>query len=57
MAGLCPMRAWRASMRPPLNAGENIENRPAQCGVGCASMRPPLNAGENLVLSLLLARR
>ena len=38
---------WLASMRPPLNAGENCESVMDRCAASAASMRPPLNAGEN----------
>ena len=34
-------------MRPPLNAGENVQSERAVASEGMASMRPPLNAGEN----------
>ena len=37
-----------ASMRPPLNAGENELLPLPGAVVAGASMRPPLNAGENL---------
>ena len=36
-----------ASMRPPLNAGENGGDPVAVKVEWLASMRPPLNAGEN----------
>ena len=36
-----------ASMRPPLNAGENATPSCRALGNELASMRPPLNAGEN----------
>ena len=36
-----------ASMRPPLNAGENRAERGQLGADNSASMRPPLNAGEN----------
>ena len=36
-----------ASMRPPLNAGENAASPWKLPSVYGASMRPPLNAGEN----------
>ena len=35
------------SMRPPLNAGENIEPVLERALIDQTSMRPPLNAGEN----------
>ena len=38
-----------ASMRPPLNAGENPTNARGWGYRYRASMRPPLNAGENSV--------
>ena len=38
-----------ASMRPPLNAGENQVAVDDELVRGEASMRPPLNAGENWV--------
>ena len=40
-------RARRASMRPPLNAGENMQWSDSPKPLNPASMRPPLNAGEN----------
>ena len=36
-----------ASMRPPLNAGEDIDSMDDEDLKGFASMRPPLNAGED----------
>ena len=40
--------ALDASMRPPLNAGENLLRDAAHDALRRASMRPPLNAGENM---------
>ena len=34
-------------MRPPLNAGENLDQLGNRRLLVVASMRPPLNAGEN----------
>ena len=49
------MGALMASMRPPLNAGENAVGFLPDTVHVRASMRPPLNAGEN-VFSLPLFR-
>ena len=43
----CRPAAYQASMRPPLNAGENAYITDAPVLGELASMRPPLNAGEN----------
>ena len=44
-----------ASMRPPLNAGENFSVGDAENADLYASMRPPLNAGENGTDAIFIA--
>ena len=46
-----------ASMRPPLNAGENGPSTFTLAPCNPASMRPPLNAGENQTLRVSSAHR